>query len=59
MKIVDMHCDAIYCLLESELKGNQSSLYANNLSVDIQKLNKGNYLLQNFKILSFHFTKPK
>lgn len=48
MKIVDMHCDTIYCLLNDENKHKEVSLLNNDLSIDINKMIKGDYLLQNF-----------
>ncbi|MDO5411141.1 MAG: membrane dipeptidase [Lachnospiraceae bacterium] len=42
--LIDMHCDTLF-----ELKRNPGqSLIENNLSIDIAKLHKGGYLLQNF-----------
>lgn len=52
MKVVDMHCDTILALLEKEQRHQEISLYANDLCVDINKLNKGNYLLQNFALFT-------
>ena len=48
MKIIDMHCDTISVLLNRELKGNTISLRENDCSIDLIKMKKGNYLLQNF-----------
>ena len=48
MKIIDMHCDTISILLDRELKGNTISLRENDCSIDLIKMKKGNYLLQNF-----------
>lgn len=52
MKVIDMHCDTILGLLEKEQKYQEVSLYSNNLSIDIQKMKKGNYLLQNFALFT-------
>lgn len=52
MKVLDMHCDTILGLLEKEQKLETPSLYANDLSVDIQKMQAGNYLLQNFALFT-------
>lgn len=52
MKVVDMHCDTILGLLEKEDKGRDASLYKNDLSVDIEKLQKGDYLVQNFALFT-------
>ena len=45
MKLIDMHCDTI---LELMTKKENLGLYANNLSVDINKMKKGNSLAQFF-----------
>ncbi len=47
MNVIDMHCDTIgrlYC----EPKGN--SLLENSFHIDLKKLQKGGYLLQNFAL---------
>lgn len=43
MKIVDMHCDTILRIYDEG--GN---LYENDFNIDLKKMLKGNYLLQNF-----------
>jgi len=44
MKVIDMHCDTF-----SEIfLAKEKSLYSNDLNIDIQKMQKGGYLLQNF-----------
>lgn len=43
MKVVDMHCDTILRIYDEG--GN---LFENNLNIDLQKMVKGDYLLQNF-----------
>ena len=48
MRVVDMHCDTIGEIYENRLLGNKYELKENNLHVDINKLIKGDYLLQNF-----------
>lgn len=48
MRVVDMHCDTILELLTHKEK----NLYANDLSIDLEKLKKGNYLLQNFALFT-------
>lgn len=52
MKVIDMHCDTILALLEKEQKFQEASLYSNDLCVDIEKLKKGDYLLQNFALFT-------
>lgn len=48
MKVIDMHCDTIGEIYESRLLGKKYSLKESNLHVDLNKLIKGDYLLQNF-----------
>ena len=50
MKIVDMHCDtisALYCRKESGLEG---WLFQNSGHLDLEKMKKSGYLLQNFAL---------
>lgn len=48
MKVLDMHCDTISVLLDENLKGKNKSLRSNDLSIDLNKMKQGDYLLQNF-----------
>lgn len=48
MRIVDMHCDTISAIWESRRAGGAQQLAQNELQVDIRKLKKSGYLLQNF-----------
>lgn len=50
MRIVDMHCDTISVLLRKRRGKEAASLRENNCHIDIQKMRKGNYLLQNFAL---------
>ena len=52
MRVVDMHCDTILELLNRDLKNEKASLYENDLSIDLEKLKKGHYLLQNFALFT-------
>lgn len=45
MKVIDMHCDTI-----SELGTQDAVLRKNALHIDIEKLKRGNYYLQNFAL---------
>lgn len=47
MKVVDMHCDTLY-----EMEKNHLSLSDNNLNIDLNKMEKGDYLVQNFAIFT-------
>jgi len=49
MKVIDMHCDTFMHLFEERQQGvNTINLKANELHIDIAKMKKGDYLLQNF-----------
>lgn len=48
MKTVDMHCDTISRLYRLNADGNRTTLLKNELQIDIEKLTRGNYLIQNF-----------
>lgn len=52
MKVIDMHCDTILGLLEKEQKNQDVSLYSNDFCVDVEKLKKGDYMLQNFALFT-------
>ena len=52
MKVVDMHCDTISEIYEHRKKGWKGSLLESDLHVDLQKMEKGNYLLQNFALFT-------
>lgn len=48
MKVVDMHCDTISELLHAKERGEQVSILENHLDIDLHRMQKGDYLLQNF-----------
>lgn len=48
MKIIDMHCDTISVLLDDEKAGKPISIKENEYSVDLVKMKKAGYMLQNF-----------
>lgn len=48
MKAIDMHCDTIMALYERQQKGIVSELRKNDLNIDIEKMEKGDYLAQCF-----------
>ena len=48
MKIIDMHCDTISEIWESRRSGKPQQLAVNNMHMDIQKMKKADYMLQNF-----------
>lgn len=50
MRIVDMHCDTISVLLRKKRAGMDAGLGENDCHVDLHKMRKGGYLLQNFAL---------
>lgn len=52
MKVIDMHCDTIYEIDRLLREGKEISLRSNHLNVDLEKMQKSHYLLQNFAIFT-------
>lgn len=52
MKVVDMHCDTIAELYYNHRDGGDMSILENNLHMDLKKMRKGDYLLQNFALFT-------
>ena len=50
MKVVDMHCDTIARIYEIRNQGEETGLGKNNLHLDLEKMQKGDYGLQNFAL---------
>lgn len=50
MKVADMHCDTILAILRGKEQGKEISLCKNNLNVDLERMKKGDYLIQNFAL---------
>ncbi len=50
MNVVDMHCDTISEIYDRRKIGKNPTLFQNDLHVDLNKLKKSNYLLQNFAL---------
>ncbi len=50
MKIVDMHCDTISKLWEEKNAGKEAFLYENQGHLDLVRMKKSSYLLQNFAL---------
>lgn len=48
MKIIDMHCDTISELFARMAEGRNDTLAKSELHIDLEKMKKGDYLLQNF-----------
>lgn len=52
MKVVDMHCDTIYEINQMQHDGKDVGLRKNNLNISLEKMQKGNYILQNFAMFT-------
>lgn len=50
MNIVDMHCDTLSALLERKRKGCSSELRVQDTQIDLEKMKKSGYMLQNFAV---------
>ncbi len=50
MNVVDMHCDTIAEIYARRQRGESISIQENGLHMDLQKMKKGQYLLQNFAL---------
>ncbi|MCI6887943.1 MAG: dipeptidase [Lachnospiraceae bacterium] len=50
MKVADMHCDTIAELYDLRKKGKPASILESPLHIDLKKMEKGDYLLQNFAL---------
>lgn len=50
MKIIDMHCDTIYEILEAKKRGETISLRDGKLMVNLNKMKQGGYSVQNFAL---------
>lgn len=50
MKVIDMHCDSITEIFHSINKGEVCNLRENKLHIDLHRMEKSDYLLQNFAV---------
>jgi len=50
MKIADMHCDTIGEIYECRKRGEKASVRRNAFHLDLEKMVKGDYALQNFAV---------
>jgi len=48
MKIIDMHCDTISRIYEERRQGKNPRLRSNFFQLDLEKMKRSGYLLQNF-----------
>lgn len=59
MKVVDMHCDTIAEIFNRRREGEELSIQSNSLHIDLEKMKKGDYLLQNFGLFTHLEKEPK
>ncbi|WP_050638496.1 dipeptidase [Candidatus Stoquefichus sp. SB1] len=52
MKVIDMHCDTIYEIDRLQRLGEDVGLRDNQLNISLKKMQKGDYLLQNFAMFT-------
>lgn len=48
MKVADMHCDTLLAIYGGRRRGKEVGILKNDLHIDLEKMKKGDYLLQNF-----------
>lgn len=58
MKVADMHCDTLWEILKAKKQGEEISLSKNKLHINLEKMKKGDYLVQNFGIFT-HLEREK
>lgn len=52
MKVIDMHCDTISELYKDHVRGGSASILENAMMIDLKKMQKGDYGLQNFALFT-------
>lgn len=52
MKVVDMHCDTIAEIYYAQRDGRPATILDNDLHINLRKMEKGDYLLQNFALFT-------
>lgn len=52
MKVIDMHCDTISELYERKVNGKSCSILKNDCHIDLERMKKGDYCLQNFALFT-------
>ena len=50
MQIADMHCDTVSAIYKARTSGLPAGLLSNPFQVDLDKMRRGGYLLQNFAV---------
>ncbi len=52
-KVVDMHCDTIPAMYDRKNAGQETSLAKNDLHIDLEKMQEGNYCCQCFSLFTY------
>lgn len=52
MKVADMHCDTIAEIYGKRQEGEECGILRNRLHMDLEKMEKGDYLIQNFAMFA-------
>lgn len=52
MKVVDMHCDTIAEIFYSQEDGGNAGLLKNSFQLDLERMEKGDYAVQNFALFT-------
>lgn len=52
MRVADMHCDTLLGFFDRKIKGEPYGILRNDMHIDLEKMEKGNYLLQNFAMFA-------
>ena len=52
MKVADMHCDTIAEIYAKRQAGEECGILKNNLHIDLEKMERGDYAVQNFAVFA-------
>lgn len=52
MKVADMHCDTVAEIYAKRAAGEDCGILKNNLHLDLEKMEAGDYLIQNFAVFA-------
>ena len=53
MKVADMHCDTIAEIYAKRQAGEECGILKNNLHIDLEKMERGDYEVQNYAVFAF------
>ena len=52
MKAIDMHCDTLMEIYNHRKRNEECGILANDLHIDLAKMKRGDYALQNFAVFA-------